>query len=48
MEAEIEVLEPGLFSTIQDEGRFHFRKLPSASPYQGNRCGIAASTFPKL
>lgn len=34
MEAEIQVLEPGLYSTIQDKGRFHFMKygVPMSGP----------------
>lgn len=43
MEAEIEVLEPGLFSTIQDEGRFHFRKfgVPVSGPMDRKAAKIA-------
>lgn len=41
--AEIEVLQPGLFSSIQDQGRFGFRKygVPVSGPMDGEAATMA-------
>lgn len=43
MKAEIEVLHPGLFSTLQDEGRFGFRKygVPQSGAMDKRAAGMA-------
>ena len=43
MEAKIEVLQPGLFSTIQDRGRFGFSKygVPQSGAMDRQAAGMA-------